>query len=61
MSARDGVPVVEKCGACGKDLPEGAHRFCGEVCRRVFVEGLRQGTPGHTGRTVARRRRRRGR
>lgn len=58
---RDGQPVLDTCEACGKTLAEGVHRFCGEACRVRFVEGLRKGTRSQTGRTVARRRRRRGR
>lgn len=56
-----GVPVMGKCETCGRSLTEGGQRFCGDDCRRLFVETLRKGTPGHPGRTVARRRRRRGR
>lgn len=52
--------MIDKCEACGKNLTEGSHRFCGEECRVRFVEGLRKGTRSHTGRTVARRLRRRG-
>lgn len=55
------MPVMYNCEACGKGLIEGVQRFCGEECRLLFVEGLRKGTRSHPGRTVARRRRRRGR
>jgi len=51
---------VDKCEVCRKPLIEGAHRFCGEECRRQFMEGLRKGTISHPGRTTARRMRRRG-
>jgi len=50
-----------KCETCRKDLGADVQRFCGDECRMQFVEGLRKGTTSHTGRTVARRRRRRGR
>ena len=50
-----------KCETCLKDLGTDVQRFCGDDCRGRFVEGLRKGTVAHTGRTVARRRRRRGR
>ena len=51
---------MEKCQVCSKSLTEGVHRFCGDECRRLFMEGLRKGTISHPGRTVARRLRRRG-
>jgi len=54
------MPVMYKCETCGKSLAEGVQRFCGEECRRRFVEGLRKGTLSHPGRRVARRLRRRG-
>ena len=53
--------LTHKCETCQKDLIADVQRFCGDDCRVRFVEGLRKGTAGHTGRTVARRRRRRGR
>ena len=52
--------VMHKCETCGKSLTEGVQRFCGDECRRPFVEGLRKGTASHPGRTVAQRLRRRG-
>ncbi len=52
--------MLDKCEGCGKSLMEGVHRFCGEACRRLFVEGLRKGTRSRPGHTVARRLRRRG-
>jgi hypothetical protein len=51
---------MDRCEACGKSLIEGMDRFCGDVCRRLFMEGVRKGTISHPGRTVARRLRRRG-
>jgi hypothetical protein len=51
---------MDKCEACGQSLIEGVHRFCGDACRQLFMQRLRKGTTSHTGRTVARRRRRRG-
>lgn len=51
---------MDRCEVCGKSLIEGVHRFCGDECRRLFMEGLRKGTVSHPGRTVARRLRRRG-
>ena len=60
MAAHEGVPMLDKCEGCGKSLMEGVHRFCGEECRRLFVEGLRKGTRSRPGHTVARRLRRRG-
>jgi predicted nucleic acid-binding Zn ribbon protein len=52
--------VMYQCETCGKSLTEGVQRFCGDECRRRFVEGLRKGTLRCPGRTVARRLRRRG-
>ena len=52
--------VMYKCETCGKSLTEGVQRFCGDECRRPFIEGLRKGTASHPGRTVAQRLRRRG-
>lgn len=54
------MSMMHKCEQCSKGLTEGLHRFCGDTCRRRFVEGLRKGTLSHPGRTVARRLRRRG-
>jgi hypothetical protein len=59
MAAHEGVLMLDNCEGCGKGLMEGVHRFCGEECRRLFVEGLRKGTRSRPGHTVARRLRRR--
>ncbi len=59
-SERARTVAVHKCDACGKGLKEGVRGFCGEECRLKFVESLKEGTPSHPGRTVARRLRRRG-
>lgn len=53
--------MTARCEVCGGDLKEDARRFCGDDCRQLFMDKLRRGTPAHPGRTVARRRRRRGR
>jgi hypothetical protein len=53
--------MTRKCEACGKELAAGAQRFCDEGCRGVFMERLKHGTRSTPGRTVARRRRKRGR
>jgi hypothetical protein len=53
--------MTSRCEICQGELKEGAQRFCGEECRRVFIEKLRRGTPRQPGRTTAHRRRRRGR
>lgn len=50
-----------KCEACGKELAADAQRFCGEECRRAFMERMKHGTRSAPGRTTAKRRRRRGR
>ena len=60
LGKRDPFPLpFENAGF--RDGKEGFSRFCGENCRRLFLEKLRRGTAPHPGRTVARRRRRRGR
>ena len=52
---------MPKCGACSKELETTAQRFCGGDCLNVFMERLKHGTKSATGRTTAKRRRRRGR
>jgi predicted nucleic acid-binding Zn ribbon protein len=56
-----GRVAMTKCEACGKELVAGMQRFCGEECRDVFMERLKHGTRSATGRTAAKRRRKRGR
>ena len=53
--------MAKKCETCGKDLAAGVQRFCSEECRGVFIKSLKHGTRSTPGRTVARRRRKRGR
>ena len=52
---------MAKCDACGKELAADAQRFCDEACRGVFMERLKHGTRSASGRTAAKRRRKRGR
>jgi len=52
---------MTKCEACGTEIKDDTKRFCSEACRGIFMEGLRHGTRSSTGRTTAKRRRRRGR
>ncbi len=52
---------MAKCEACSKELAADAQRFCGEECRGVFMNRLKQGTRRSPGRTTAKRRRKRGR
>ena len=49
-----------KCASCHREIKAGSQRFCNE-CGRGYNSKPGQGTPSSTGRTAARRRRRRGR
>ena len=49
-----------KCAMCRREIKAGTARFCNE-CGRGFSNKPGHGTPASTGRTAARRRRRRGR
>jgi hypothetical protein len=48
-----------KCARCSREIKDDTQRFCNE-CSRGYGKGPGQGTPASKGRTVARRRRRRG-
>ena len=53
--------AMRRCEVCGREFADDGQRFCNDECRGVFMQRLRQGTRRSPGRTVARRRRRRGR